>query len=236
MLLKKTCQHLPGSVAVMKIQLKRIVSLGICVMCFSAVGFAETRYVTDLLKLPLRTGPSTEYKILALVESGQQLEVVEPGENWSMVRLDNGKEGYVLNRYLVAQPTSAVRLKELQSKHTALEQQANTLIEENNRFKEENKTFKISLDSSEKARSKLDTDYNELKASAAEFLSLKKKYQEVSTRLAEQTKRANALDKELSGLEMNQYIKWFLAGSGVLLVGFIIGFSAKRGRRRPSLM
>jgi len=220
----------------MKNQLKRIVSLGICVMCFSAVGFAETRYVTDLLKLPLRTGPSTEYKILALVESGQQLEVVEPGENWSKVKLDNGKEGYVLNRYLVARPTSAVRLKELQSEHTVLKQQANALIEENDRFKEENKTFKTSLDSSEKARGKLDTDYNELKASAAEFLSLKKKYQEVSTRLTEQTKRANALDKELSGLEMNQYIKWFLAGSGVLLVGFIIGFSAKRGRRRPSLM
>jgi SH3 domain protein len=153
-----------------------------------------------------------------------------------MVRLDNGKEGYVLNRYLVAQPTSAVRLKELQSKHTVLKQQADALIEENNRFKEENKTFKTTLDSNEKELTKLDTDYNELKASAAEFLSLKKKYQEVSTRLTEQTKRANALDKELSGLEMNQYIKWFLAGSGVLLVGFIIGFSAKRGRRRPSLM
>ena len=142
----------------MKIQLKRIVSLGICVMCFSAVGFAETRYVTDLLKLPLRTGPSTEYKILALVESGQQLDVVEPGENWSMVRLDNGKEGYVLNRYLVTQPTSAVRLEQLQSKHTLLKQQANALIEENNRFKEENKTFRTSLDSNEKALTKLDTD------------------------------------------------------------------------------
>jgi SH3 domain protein len=220
----------------MKILFKRIVFIVICVMCFSAVGFAETRYVTDLLKLPLRTGPSTEYKILALVESGQQVEVVEPGESWSMVRLQNGKEGYVLNRYLVARPTSAVQLAELQSKYTALRQQANTLIEENNRFKEENKTFKSSLDSNQKAFEKLDTEYKDLKAGAAEFLSLKKKYQEVSTKLAEQTKRANTLDKELSGLEMNQYIKWFLAGSGVLLVGFIIGFSAKRGRRRPSLM
>jgi SH3 domain protein len=220
----------------MKILLKRIVFLGIGVMCFSAVGFAETRYVTDLLKLPLRTGASTEYKILALVESGQQLEVVEPGDNWSRVRLANGKEGYVLNRYLVGQPTSAVRLEQLQGKYTALRQQATALIEENNRFKEENKTFKSSVDSNEKALSKLEADYKELKAGAAEFLSLKKKYQEVSTKLAEQTKRANTLDKELSGLEMNQYIKWFLAGSGVLLVGFIIGFSAKRGRRRPSLM
>jgi SH3 domain protein len=220
----------------MRILLKQIVFMGIGVICFSAVGFAETRYVTDLLKLPLRTGASTEYKILALVESGQQLEVVEPGDNWSRVRLANGKEGYVLNRYLVDQPTSAVRLEQLQEKYTALRQQATALIEENNRFKEENKTFKSSVDSNEKALRKLETDYKELKAGAAEFLSLKKKYQEVSTQLAEQTERANTLDKELSGLEMNQYIKWFLAGSGVLLVGFIIGFSAKRGRRRPSLM
>ena len=220
----------------MKFLLMRIVFMGICVMCFSAVALAETRYVTDKWTLTLRTGPSTEYKILALVESGQQVEVVEPGDSWSMVRLANGKEGYVLNRYLIAQPTSAVRLEQLQSKYTTLKQQAAALIEENSRFKEENKTFKSSLDSNEKALNKLDTDYKELKASAAEFLSLKKKYQEVSTKLAEQTKRANTLDKELSGLEMNQYIKWFLAGSGVLLVGFIIGFSAKRGRRRPSLM
>ncbi len=220
----------------MKILLKRIVFMGICVMCFSAVGFAETRYVTDLLKLPLRTGASTEYKILALIESGQRLEIVEPGDSWSRVRLTNGKEGYVLNRYLVARPTSAVRLEQLQSKYTALRQQATTLIEENSRFKEENKTFSSSLAGNEKALKKLDRDYKELKADSAEFLSLKKKYKEVSTQLAEQTKRATALDKELSGLEMNQYIKWFLAGSGVLLVGFIIGFSAKRGRRRPSLM
>jgi SH3 domain protein len=236
MILKKNRQHLSGGVSVMKILLKRIVFLGICVMCFSAVGFAETRYVTDLLKLPLRTGPSTEYKILDLVKSGQQLEVVEPGKDWSQVRLPNGKEGYVLNRYLVGQPTSAVQLAKLQSQYTSLRQQATALIEENNRFKEENKKFKSSLNTNETALNKLETDYKELKAGAAEFLSLKKKYREVSTQLAEQTERANTLDKELSGLEMNQYIKWFLAGSGVLLVGFIIGFSAKRGRRRPSLM
>ena len=220
----------------MKILLKRIVFLGICVMCFSAVGFAETRYVTDLLKLPLRTGASTEYKILDLVKSGQQLEVVEPGKDWSKVRLPNGKEGYVLNRYLVGQPTSAVQLAKLQTKYTSLRQQATALIEENSRFKEENKTFKSTLDSNETALTKLETDYKELKTGAAEFLNLKKKYKEVSTKLVEQTKKANTLDKELSGLEMNQYIKWFLAGSGVLLVGFIIGFSARRGRRRPSLM
>ena len=98
----------------MKQQLKQIVFLGIVFMCFSANGFAETMYVTDLLKLTLRSGPSTEHKILSVVESGQQVEMLEPGDDWSLVRLANGKEGYVLTRYLMPEPTHNVRLEQLQ--------------------------------------------------------------------------------------------------------------------------
>jgi SH3 domain protein len=53
--------------------------------------------------------------------------------------------------------------------------------------------------------------------------------------LAEQTAKAEKLEEQLAGLELNYYIKWFLAGSGVLIVGFLIGFSTKRQRRRPAL-
>ena len=80
------------------------------------------------------------------------------------------------------------------------------------------------------------SDYDKLKAGSAEYIALKEKYKTVSGQLAEQTKRADTLDEELRAIEMNQYIKWFLAGSGVLLVGFIVGFSARRQRRRPSLL
>jgi len=220
----------------MKPQLKQIVFLGIVLMCFSANGFAETRYVTDVLKLTLRSGPSTEHKILSVVESGQLMEILEPGEDWTLVRIANGKEGYVLTRYLIPEPTHNVRLEQLQAKHKALMQQSATLLEENTRFRKESKQHTLSLDGNEKALKKLRADYDELKAGSAEYLTLKKKYKMVSGQLAKQTKRANALDEELRGIEINQYIKWFLAGSGVLLVGFIVGFSARRQRRRPSLL
>ena len=220
----------------MKPQLKQIVFLGIVLMCFSANGFAETMYVTDVLKLTLRSGPSTEHKILSVVESGQQLEILEPGEDWTLVRIANGKEGYVLTRYLIPEPTHNVRLEQLQAKHKALMQQSATLLEENTRFRKESKQRTLSLDGNEKALKKLRADYDELKAGSAEYLELKKKYMTVRGQLAKQTKRADALDEELRGIELNQYIKWFLAGSGVLLVGFIVGFSARRQRRRPSLL
>ncbi len=220
----------------MKSQLKQIVFFGIVFLCFSVNGFAETMYVTDVLKLTLRSGPSTEHKILSVVESGQQLEILEPGDDWSLVRLANGKEGYVLTRYLIPGPTHNVRLEQLQAKHKALMQQSATLLEENTRFRKQSKQGQLSLDDNAKALKKLRAEYDQLKAGSAEYLDLKEKYKTISRNLAEQTKRADALGEELRGIEINQYIKWFLAGSGVLLVGFIVGFSSRRQRRRPSLL
>jgi len=220
----------------MKQHFKRIVYVGIVLMCFSANGLAESMYVTDLLKLTLRSGPSTEHKILSVVESGYQVEMLEAGEDWSLVRIADGKEGYVLTRYLVPEPTHNVRLEKLQTKHKALVQQAATLLEENTRFRNEGKKLKATSDRNEKALKKLHTDYDKLKAGSADYIELKEKYKTVNGQLAEQTKRAAALDEELRAIEINQYIKWFLAGSGVLLVGFIVGYSARRQRRRPSLL
>ena len=215
---------------------KHILFLGIILMFFSANGLAETMYVTDMLKLTLRSGPSLEHKILAVIESGQQVEVLEPGEDWSLVRAAGEKEGYVLTRYLLPEATHNVRLEKLQSKHKALMQQAATLLEENTRFKKEGRKLKSTLDVNDKTLNKLRVDYEKLKAGSAEYIELKEKFKTVSGQLAEQTKRAEALDEELRSIEINQYIKWFLAGSGVLLVGFIVGFSARRQRRRPSLL
>jgi SH3 domain protein len=220
----------------MKQHFKQFVYLGIILMFFSANGLAETMYVTDMLKLTVRSGPSTEHKILAVAESGQQVEMLEPGEDWSLVRTANGKEGYVLTRYLVPDPTYNIRLERLQNKHKALMQQAATLLEENTALKKEDRQLKSTLDENEKVLKKLRVDYEKLKAGSAEYIALKEKYKTASGQLAEQTKRAEALDEELRSIEMNQYIKWFLAGSGVLLVGFIVGFSARKGRRRPSLI
>ena len=220
----------------MKMQLKRLVLIGIFLTVFAAAGFAETMYVSDTLKVTVRSGPGTEYKILDIAESGDRVEILETGEDWTLVRLANGKEGYVTTRYLVPDPTYAIRFDQLQAKHKSLTQQAAALLEENTRLREENKQLSSVLDDTEKSLKKLDDAYQQLKAGSAEFLTLKTKYQKVSEQLASQTQKASRLDKELSKVELNQYIKWFLAGSGVLLVGFIVGFSARRGRRRPSLL
>ena len=193
-------------------------------------------YVSDILKLTLRTGPSIENKIIAVIESGQVMEVMKSGQEWSQVQLPNGKEGWVLSRYLTTNETNNIKLERLDAKHKNLMIQAAELLEENNRLKEENKRFSTDFETNQKQLAKIQSDYDALKAEAAEFLTLKTNYERAASELAEQTVKAKQLEEQLSSLEMNTYIKWFLAGSGVLIIGFIIGFSAKRQRRRPALL
>ena len=210
--------------------------IGIFFLVFSGVVYAETMYVTDVLRLTLRTGQSTEYKIIAVIESGQEVEVLQSGEEWSNVRLSNGKEGWLLTRYLTPNETSNIKLQRLEEKHKNLMAQAAALLEENTKLKTENKELGQALVENEKALNKTQTDFESLKTDSAEFLNLKTKYEKTSKQLAEKSLRLAKLEDQISKLEVYHIIKWFLAGSGVLLVGFIIGFGAKRQRRRPSLL
>jgi len=65
---------------------------------------AKKAYVTDFFEITLRTGPSTENKVLSVISTGQPVEIIETREGWSHVRLlarENKKEGWILNRFLV---------------------------------------------------------------------------------------------------------------------------------------
>jgi SH3 domain protein len=222
----------------MNFLLKRLRLLGlVLLLClFSASVYGETMYVSDILKLTLRTGPSIENKIISVLESGQVMEVIKFGDEWSRVQLPNGKEGWVLSRYLTTGETNNIKLERLEAKHKNLMIQAAELLEENNRLQRDNAKLSTEFKANQKQLAKIQTDYEALKAEAADFLTLKTNYNRATSQLAEQTAKANQLEEQVSSLEMNAYIKWFLAGSGVLIVGFLIGFSTKRQRRRPALM
>ena len=213
----------------------RLSGLVLLLCLFSASVYGETMYVSDVLKLTLRTGPSIENKIIAVIESGQMMEVIEFGDEWSQVQLPNGKEGWVLSRYLTTNETNNIKLERLETMHNNLTIQAAELLEENNRLKTENARLSTEFKAGQKELVKTKSDYEALKAESAEFLTVKANYNRAASQLAEQTARAKQLEEQLSSLEMNTYIKWFLAGSGVLIVGFLIGFSTKRQRRRPAL-
>ena len=220
----------------MKPIVKKFGIIGIYLVLFSTAVSAETKYINDTMKITLRTGPANDRKIIALLSIGQEVEVLKPGEEWTQVRLNNGKEGWVVSRFLTNQMPSSIELEILKNKHQALLAQNALLLEENKALKSENSGFSKELAATKKSLESLNESYETLKTGAAEFLDLQSKYKKVSAKLTEQTQKADKYEEDLTKLLWNKNIKWFLSGAGVLILGFIIGFSAKRQRRRSSLL
>jgi len=206
------------------------------IVLFSTVVQAETMYISDIIKITVRTGPGIDRKIIAMIKSGERVEVLKPEKEWSFVRITNGKEGWVLSRFLKSKEPDGLVLDRYIKKHSALKNQAVSLIEENNVYKKENNKLNSELKTNKEMSDKIKSSYETLKKESAEFLELKSNYKKTSSKLIEQTKKAEKLEKELTKLLLHQNIKWFLSGAGVLLLGFVIGFSTKRQRSRSSLL
>jgi len=207
-----------------------VIGLGVGLLFDTAT--AETVYVIDVLRLSLRSAPGAGYEAVAVVKSGQILEVVQTKEQWSQVRMPDGREGWVLSRYLTPQKTGALKLEIMQKQHAALKEEAAAWKIENEALKKENQIFRAELEQTAKRIEDVSLSYETLKKEAAGYLKLKENYKNSAAKLSKQQSKIAALEKELSELDTQQKIWMFLAGAGVLLLGFIAGFSVKRQRRR----
>jgi len=216
--------------------MKNLWIIGMCLILFSTPVLAESKYISDTMKVTMRTGPGNDRKIISLLKIGKKVEVLEAGNEWTLVRLENGKEGWVINRFLTDKIPSDIELKILKSKHEALMAKAARIQEENSLMKAENKKLSTEFSVSRKKLQETTNDYKALKTESKEFLELQSKFKAASSKLAEQTKKAEKFEDELTKLLWNQNIKWFLSGAGILILGFIIGFSTKRQRRRSSFL
>jgi SH3 domain protein len=220
----------------MKIYIKTMCIVGICLF-LSAAASAETKnYINDSMTITMRTGPGTDRKIIALLGVGQEVEILRTENEWTMVRLPNAKEGWVISRFITDQTPNAILLKVLQKKFDELQTKAASLIEENKTLNTDNKKLNTDLKANETKLKNLDSTYETLKKDSKHFIELQEKYKASATKLSEQTQKAQKYEDELTKLLWNQNIKWFLSGAGVLILGFIIGFSAKRQRRHSSLL
>ena len=86
--------------------------------------WATTAYVTDFFEITLRTGPSIENKIIAMIPTGQSMEILDSREDWSYVRIvgdgQGNKQGWVLSRFLVDRPSWKTRGRSLQEENSRL--------------------------------------------------------------------------------------------------------------------
>ncbi len=217
--------------------MKKFILIVICLFLSVSIAEAGTMYVSDKMKITVRSGPGVNRKIVAMIESDDLVEILESDtdKGWTQVRIPNGKEGWVISRFLTSKQPSRILLERLEKKYEELTIRSSALLKENESLKAEKNRLDTELANNEKTLNELSKSYETLKTDSADFIKLKSSYLKSTSQLAEQTKKAEKLEDELTKLQWNQNIRWFLSGAGVLLLGFIIGLSIKRQRRRSAL-
>ena len=204
-----------------------VTAIALAVLLAAAPALAqETLYVTDQLRITVRSGPSTGNKVIAMADTGNPLVLLSTkADGWSQVRMADGKEGWVLTRFLQKERPAKLVLAELDP---ANKDQANRL----ELTQQENQALKKDLSETQAKLAELQARYDKLSTDAADVMALKDRHQKLQAQFEAQSKQNTELVVENKSLKFSSNLKWFLAGAGVLIIGWLMGLALHRRKKR----
>jgi SH3 domain protein len=206
-------------------------------LCIPSTALAKYLYVIPSAEIPLRSGKGNEYRIIDVIQDGSQVELLEEDGAWAMVRTSNKKKGWMPKRYLSASPPLKDVVVSLQAQRDQLKKQITEVNKQLDEVSEAQNKYKQDLKACILDRDQFRKSYDSLKVDAADVLNFKKALSETADELQEIKHKYNIAEQENEHLRDNSRIKWFLAGAGILIAGWIICLITTRGRkRRPSLL
>ncbi len=220
--------------------MRKTTALVATLFCLLAIAMeshgSSTAYVTDSFEITLRTGPTTDNKIIYTPQSGQPMEVLEVQGDWSHVRImkKGGEpiEGWVLNRYLISRLPWELKSKALSEENSNLKERFAALQKSFETVSQREKELAANFQEKTRAFQALRTDYDSLKSGATEYLKLKSEHKAAQSNLETLQKTIDELTVENQRLESSQKTRWFATGALVLLFGLLIGAAVGRQSRK----
>jgi SH3 domain protein len=202
---------------------RTVLLLSALLVSTSVVAQAETRYVSDELKITLRNGKGTQYRILDSLQSGTPLEVLkaDPEAGYSYVRTPSGKEGWVHTRFLMDERAARDRIADIRQRMESMQARM-----------EEMEGQKAQLANLQKENARLQSKLKELKELSANAVALKERAEKLETRRQEQAKSLRQLREENRRLQDRSNKDWFIRGAGVVIAGILLGLILPRLRLR----
>ena len=185
---------------------------------------AENRYVSDHLLITLRTGKGNEYQVIKSLPSGTKLELLEDDDEYSQVRTEDGKEGWVRNQYLIDTPIARdqlaiaqQKLEKLQASRKELQQQIKELKSDKSAVEKERDNFSTDL-------SKVQKELDALQKVAAQPIQTARQNEQLQKQVETLQQEAKRLSEENQQLADSSQRDWFIRGAGVLGGGLLLGF------------
>lgn len=206
--------------------------IGLCLIAPLCVAAAQELYVTDRLEITLRSGPGVDYKILAMIPSGTALNRLEEAARWSRVQTGDGKEGWVVTRYLSNEPPKGPLLQaardELQAlrvEYDHLKERLNSAADEGNQASEQAEDYRARLEAVEQ-------EFTVWKEKNKDVIALRARADALETAQEKDHAELDRLRVENRNLQAREKFYWFFSGVVVLLLGWVLGYFYASSRHR----
>lgn len=208
----------------------------VSLFCFliPTVGSAENAWVSDQFEITMRSGPSTENAITLMLPSGTALDVLERDaeSGYSRVKTANGREGWVLSRYLMSERPARQQLVDVTEQLSRARSRSESLSGQFEAVRQQQDDAASQISELQRQNSSLSGELEEIRRISADVLAINEDNQSLRQRLSDSEIKLNMLEEENHVLRSRQNRDWFIAGAAVLFVGMIMGLIIPRIRMR----
>lgn len=211
---------------IMKSKLIFLFLLLIIPVGFVVAAHADTQYVSDMLVLIIRDNPAKDANILGSLQTADPVEVLEASDRFMRIRTQEGLEGWVQKNFITPGKPKAIIIKEMKNEISQLKAKIEEF--ENNRDADLNEIRDSSQDDKLKIKQITEKYNNLLKESKTKIAALTGKRDKLKAINTELNIEVDNLTQDLNSHPKTKRVQYFLAGAGVLLLGFFLGLSSKR--------
>lgn len=195
---------------------------------FSAQG--ETAWVSDQFEITLRTGPSSDNAIQLVIDSGTQLDVLEidVDSGYSRVMTMGGTDGWVLSRYLMAEPTAREQLGALTQQLTNVNPEGASMDSQLDAIRGAYDAATRQISALENEKSALQAEVDEIRRVSANALAIATQNRSLQQQLIDAEIRLSLIEQENANLGSETTRNWFVTGALVLFGGVLVGLILPR--------
>ncbi len=196
--------------------------------------FSQSWYIKPSAEIPIRRGQGTNFKILVVLANGTGVTLLEENDPWVKIQTKNGTEGWMLKRYLTQQPPLDRLVSDLRDKNKDLLQEEKSLKERISLLTTDTNELQSEFDNCLANLTATKNDYTLLQEETADVIAIKNNLEISTKKNKELTNQLETVMTENTTLKKTHQTKWFLAGAGTIILGWLIGLMSARSKKRRS--
>jgi SH3 domain protein len=204
--------------------MKKFSTLLLLLLLSPVLAQGKTLFVTDSLKINMRTGESLSHRIIKSLRSGTEVEVISTNAESGYTKIRAGNvQGYVLTRQLMDEPSARTQLATLRKEINELKAAPGELRTKLVDLQKEHRKLLASHKSLQTVKDKQEQELQSIQRTASNAIRISNERNELVKQVSTLTREVEELKQENRDLSNEATRDWFLIGAGVIIAGILIG-------------